>query len=108
MNFVSRWYNQNVKATPEQTKLFFYTLPVFLLISFFIAKSFMVVSFLWFILYCVLIVGTYDDRFVQNKPAFPYASKYPKANAIVHSFYFSWAVMGLCWMPINQFFIDIV
>jgi len=104
MSFVIRWYKRNMQASPEQTKIFFRLLPLFLVITFFIAKYFPAVSILWFIIYCVIIVGLYDDKYIENRPAFPLASKFPKANAVVHTFYFSWAFMGLCWMPINELF----
>jgi len=77
MSFVIRWYKRNMQASPEQTKIFFRLLPLFLVITFFIAKYFPAVSILWFIIYCVIIVGLYDDKYIENRPAFPLASKFP-------------------------------
>lgn len=103
MSLLIRWYHSNIGATPEQVKIFFFTMPIFLVIGFLISKNFMLVSLGWCIIYFMILVSIFADASGDKKSAFPYASKYPKANAAAHSFYFSWAFMGLCWLSINTF-----
>jgi len=131
MSFVIRWYKRNMQASPEQTKIFFRLLPLFLVITFFIAKYFPAVSILWFIIYCVIIVGffvlsfmiakfypilsfvwtiiyssgfltAYISSSTKERPAFPYASKFPRVNSAVHSFYLCLAIMGLFWLSFEE------
>lgn len=102
MSMLTRWYQNNIGGTAEQLKVFFFSMPVFLIAGFFIAKNFMLLSLGWCIVYFMILINIFMDASGDKKSAFPYASKYPKANAAVHSFYCSWALMGLLWLSIEE------
>lgn len=90
-------------GSEEQRKIFFICLPIFLLISLMLIELVLPFMFAWMIIYFFVIFPYFESGKKSNNPAFPYAYKYPKVNAVVHSFYFSIAVMGLFGFSIRQF-----
>lgn len=102
MKFIGQWYRRNINGTPEQLKIFLCFIPVFLFVSFVIAKFFPIASFIWTIIYSAGFLTAYVSSSTKERPAFPYASKFPRANAVAHSFYACWAIMGLFWLSLEE------
>lgn len=104
MNILKWLRYKLIVGTNNQIRLFLLWMPLFLVIGFLLSKYFFLASAAWCLFYAYILLGFYQDQ--EYRPAFPYASKYPRLNVMVHSFYCSWALMGFFGYSLNQFIFE--